>query len=158
DLAGGYSPTAGSQEDGGERDFSRSRDWRVNAKLGFTPNDTDEYSISYTRQERAKNAPLHATATTTQRNWSWPYWNIESIYFLSTTALGDLATLKTRVYRNSFDNLLRSFDNRTQTTQTLPRAFNSWYADKAWGGSTQLDVDLTDTDSLSIAAHYRRDK
>lgn len=158
DLAGGYSPTAGSQEDGGERDFSRSRDWRVNAKLGFTPNDTDEYSISYTRQEGAKNAPLHVTDTTTQRNWSWPYWNIESIYFLSTTALGDLATLKTRVYRNSFDNLLRSFDNRTQTTQTLPRAFNSWYADKAWGGSTQLDVDLTDTDSLSIAAHYRRDK
>lgn len=159
DLAGGYSPVAGSAEDGGERDFSRSRDWRVNAKIGFTPNDTDEYSISYTRQEGSKNAPLHVTDdVTAQRNWSWPYWNIESIYFLSTTALGDRATLKTRLYRNSFDNLLRAFDDRTQTTQTRPRAFNSYYADKAWGGSAELAVDLTDADTLSVAAHYRRDK
>lgn len=159
DLAGGYSPVAGSAEDGGERDFSRSRDWRVNAKIGFTPNDSDEYSISYTRQEGSKNAPLHVTDdVTAQRNWSWPYWNIESIYFLSTTALGDRATLKTRVYRNSFDNLLRAFDDRTQTTQTRPRAFNSYYADRAWGGSAELAVDLTDADMLSVAAHYRRDK
>ncbi len=49
----------GANEDGGERDFSRTEDWRVNAKFGFTPNATDEYSISYTRQEGAKNAPLH---------------------------------------------------------------------------------------------------
>ncbi|ALJ11714.1 TonB-dependent receptor plug domain-containing protein [Sphingopyxis macrogoltabida] len=159
DLAGGYDPAPGSAEDGGERDFSRTRDWRVNAKFGFTPNDTDEYSISYTRQEGSKNAPLHVTDdVAAQRNWSWPYWNIESIYFLSTTALGDRATLKTRVYRNSFDNLLRAFDDRTQTTQTRPRAFNSYYADKAWGGSAELAVDLTDADTLTVAAHYRRDK
>jgi len=159
DLAGGYTPTPGSAEDGGARDFSRIRDWRVNAKFGFTPNETDEYSISYTRQGGAKNAPLHVTdGAATQRNWSWPYWNIESVYFLSTTALGDRATLKTRAYLNSFDNLLRSFDNRTQTTQTLGRAFNSYYADKAWGGSAQFDVDLTDANRLSLIAHYRRDK
>lgn len=158
DLAGGYTPTATSQEDGGARDFSRTEDWRVNAKIGFTPNATDEYSLSYTRQEGSKNAPLHVTDTITQRNWSWPYWNIESFYFLSTTALGDRAALKTRAYYNSFDNLLRSFDNRTQTTQTLGRAFNSYYADKAWGGSIELGVDLTETDRFTVAAHYRRDK
>jgi len=159
DLAGGYTPTAGSAEDGGARDFSGTRDWRVNAKFGFTPNDSDEYSISYTRQEGAKNAPLHVTdGVAGQRNWRWPYWNIESLYFLSTTALGDRATLKTRAYANSFDNLLRAFDNRTQATQTLGRAFNSYYADKAWGGSVQLDVDLTEGDRFSLAAHYRRDK
>ncbi|WP_336961516.1 TonB-dependent receptor [Sphingobium aquiterrae] len=159
DLAGGYTPTPASAEQGGARDFSATRDWRVNAKIGFTPNATDEYALSYTRQEGAKNAPLHITdGVATQRNWSWPYWNIESFYFLSTTALGDRATLKTRVYRNSFDNLLRSFDNRSQTSQTLGRAFNSYYHDKAWGGSAQLDVDLTDADRFSLAAYYRRDR
>jgi len=159
DLAGGYAPVPGSAEDGGARDFSRTDDWRVNAKIGFTPNATDEYSISYTRQEGAKNAPLHVTDDAdSQRNWTWPYWNIESLYFLSTTALGDRATLKTRLYRNSFDNLLRAFDDASQTTQTKGRAFNSYYADKAYGGSAQLDVDLTDADRLSLAFHYRRDK
>lgn len=167
DLPGDYNRVAGSAEDGGARDFSDSRDWRVNAKIGFTPNATDEYALSYTRQEGSKNAPLHITdpvsnplptGAPTPRFWSWPYWNIENIYFLSTTALGDKATLKTRAYRNSFDNLLRSFNDATQTTQSIPRAFNSYYADKAWGGSAQLDVDLTESDRFSLAAHYRRDK
>lgn len=167
DLPGDYSPVAGSAEDGGARNFSRMRDWRVNAKLGFTPNDTDEYSISYTRQEGQKNAPLHVTdpvatplpaGAPTPRFWTWPYWNIESVYFLSTTQLGDRATFKTRIYRNTFDNLLSAFDNASQTTQTLGRAFNSYYEDNAYGGSAQLDVDFTDTNRLSLAVHYRRDK
>ena len=165
DLAGGFTPTV--NEDGGARDFSGTRDWRVNAKAGFTPNATDEYSISYTRQEGRKNAPLHVTddiipplvaGSPTPRYWTWPYWNIESIYFLSTTALGDRATLKTRAYRNEFNNLLRSFDDRSQTTQTLGRAFNSYYEDRAYGGSAQLDVQLTPEDRFSLATHYRRDK
>ncbi|MCT2398317.1 TonB-dependent receptor plug domain-containing protein [Novosphingobium mangrovi (ex Huang et al. 2023)] len=159
DLPGDYSPVEGSAEDGGERGLSRSTDWRLNAKVGFTPNDTDEYSLSYTRQEGSKNAPLHVTdPVSSQRNWTWPYWNIDSIYFLSTTALGDRATLRTRVYRNGFDNLLSAYDDATQTTQSLRRAFNSWYADTAWGGSAQLDVTISEADQLSLAAHYRRDK
>ncbi|WP_447761183.1 TonB-dependent receptor plug domain-containing protein [Sphingopyxis panaciterrae] len=167
DLAGGYDPVPASAEDGDARDFSRTRDWRVNAKFGFTPNATDEYSISYTRQEGAKNAPLHVTDPVTPplpagapnpRYWSWPYWNIEGIYFLSTTALGDRATLKTRVYRNTFDNLLSSFNDQTQTTQSLARAFNSYYADEAWGGSAELAVQLTEADRFTLAAHYRRDE
>ena len=99
DLAGGYTPTAGSAEDGGRRDFSRTTDWRLNLKAGFTPNATDEYSINYTRQEGEKSAPLHVTdPLSAQRFWTWPNWNIDSIYFLSITALGDRATLKTRAY------------------------------------------------------------
>ncbi|MBB4632243.1 TonB-dependent receptor plug domain-containing protein [Sphingosinicella soli] len=157
DLPGSFAPTA--SEDGGARDFSRTRDWRVNVKLGLTPNATDEYSISYTRQEGSKNAPLHVSDTVaSQRNWVWPYWNIESIYVLSSTALGDRATLKTRLYRNTFDNLLAAYDDVTQTTQTRPRAFNSYYKDEAWGGSAELGVDLTDANRLSVAAHYRRDR
>ena len=165
DLAGGFTPTV--TENGGARDFSATRDWRVNAKAGFTPNATDEYAISYTRQEGRKNAPLHVTddivaplvaGSPTPRFWTWPYWNVESVYFLSTTALDDVATLKTRVYRNAFNNLLRSFNDRAQTTQTLGRAFNSYYADRAYGGSAQLDLQLTAADRFSVAAHYRRDR
>lgn len=159
DLPGSYSPTPGSAENGGARDFSATKDWRLNVKAGFTPNATDEYAISYTRQEGEKNAPLHVTDPVgSQRNWAWPYWNIDSLYFLSTTAVGDYGTLKTRVYRNSFDNLLRSFDNRDQNSQTLGRAFNSYYKDTAWGGSAELAVAVTSANTLTVAAHYRRDK
>lgn len=157
DLPAGFRPTV--NEDGGARDLSDSRDWRVNAKIGFTPNGMDEYALSYTRQEGSKNAPLETTVPlSVQRYWAWPYWNIESLYFLSTTALGDGATLRTRVYRNTFDNLLRSFNDRTQTAQTLPRAFNSYYEDEAYGGSAQLDLTLSQAATIRLAGHYRRDE
>ncbi|RKF21820.1 TonB-dependent receptor [Altericroceibacterium spongiae] len=159
DLPGSYEPAEGSAEDGGKRDFSRSTDWRLNTKIGFTPREGDEYSLSYTRQEGSKNAPLHVTdPASRQRNWTWPYWNIDSLYFLSTTSLNDRLTLKTRLYRNGFDNLLRAFDDATQTSQTRGRAFNSYYADTAWGGSAELAAQVSSADRFSVAMHYRRDK
>ncbi|QJU58140.1 TonB-dependent receptor [Sphingomonas sp. AP4-R1] len=158
DLPGGFTPTV--NENGGARDFSRSKDWRVNAKVGFTPNATDEYVLSYTRQEGDKNAPLHITDTSnvSLRNWKWPEWNVESVYFLSTTALGDRATLKTRAYYNKLYNMLQSFDDRTQTSQSLPRAFNSPYDDNAYGGSAELSLRATEADTFALAFHYRRDE
>ncbi len=156
DLAGGFVPTA--TEDGGERDFSRTADWRVNAKVGFVPNATDEYTISYTRQEGSKNAPFHVTSPQAQ-SWTWPFWNLESIYFLSNTALSDGLALKLKVYRNTFDNLLRGWDNRDQDSQTLPagRVFNSWYDDEAYGGTVRLDY-TTAANTFAVTFHYRRDE
>ncbi|MFT3967508.1 MAG: TonB-dependent receptor [Sphingobium sp.] len=158
DLASGFRPTI--NEDGSPRNNSKTEDWRLNVKLGFTPNATDEYSVSYTRQEGARNAPIHITdrANTSLRDWSWPEWNIDSLYFLSTTALGDTATLKTRAYYNEFYNMLKSWDNWTQTSQRLGRSFDSPYSDNAYGGSVQLDAHLTGRDTLSVAVHYRRDE
>lgn len=157
DLPGDFRPTA--SENGGARDLSHTRDWRVNGRVGFTPNDTDEYSISYIRQEGEKNAPLHITdPVSSQRNWKWPYWNIESIYFLSTTALGERATLKTKAYRNTFDNLLSAYDDRTQSSQTKGRAFNSYYEDEAYGGSAELTVRPGDLDHFSLALIFRSDR
>ena len=61
DLAGGFTPTA--NEDGGARDLSATRDWRVNAKAGFTPNATDEYAAA---------RPTTATSTATSISGSAP--------------------------------------------------------------------------------------
>ncbi|EQB14732.1 TonB-denpendent receptor [Sphingobium quisquiliarum P25] len=159
DLPNDFTPRNRTLEDGGARDFSRTEDWRVNAKAGFTPNATDEYALSYTYQEGSKGAPLHISDTVTApRFWDWPEWNITSVYFLSTTALGDRATLKTRAYYNQFDSILRSFNDRTLTTQSRPFAFDSPYEDKAWGGSLQLDFQASDADTLRLAWHYRHDR
>jgi iron complex outermembrane receptor protein len=156
-LPGGFTPTP--TEDGGMRELSRTEDWRANLKVGFTPNATDEYSLSYTRQEGEKLAPLSTTdALSTQRFWTWPYWNLDSLYFLSTTALNDRVTLKTKAYLNSFDNLLRAFDSKTLDTQTLGRAFNSYYDDNSRGAAATLAWRATDADTLSAAFNWRRDK
>ncbi len=149
---------AARNEDGGERDFSRSEDWRVNAKVGFTPNATDEYAISFTRQEGEKLAPLHVSDTTGLRYWTWPYWNLQNVYFLSNTQLGDIATLRTRIYYNTFKNSLDSFDDARLSTQTRGSSFNSAYSDRAYGGSAQLDLRPSEAERLSISFHYRSDR
>ena len=155
-LPDDFKPT--TLEDGDERELSATEDWRINLKAGFTPNATDEYSLTYTRQEGSKNAPYHVTDTASTRYWSWPYWNIDSLAFLSRTQLGQDAWLKTRLYRNTFENLLSSFDNAAQTSQTQRRAFNSYYEDEAYGGNIELGLRISPNDTLRAAVFYRRDE
>ena len=157
DLSHDFTPTP--TENGGHRELSQTSDWRGNLKFGLTPNATDEYVLSYTKQNGTKLAPLSTTdPLSIQRYWTWPYWNIDSLYFLSTTAFGDRFVLKTKGYRNTFDNLLRSFDNVNENTQTLGKAFNSYYADQAYGGSAELDTKLTTADTLAVSLQYREDR
>ena len=67
-----FAPTA--TENGGARDHSRTRDWTLHLKAGYTPNDTDEYSLSYLKQTSGKDAPFSVSdPVTTQRDWTWPY-------------------------------------------------------------------------------------
>lgn len=154
-LSKKFKPT--TLEDGGTRGNSQSNDWRFNLKAGWQPNDTDEYSINYTRSEGEKNAPYSVRDTANTRFWSWPYWDIESLAFLSRTQLTDDLTLKTRLYRNTFDNLLSAFDTNGQTTQTLPRAFNSFYNDHATGGNVELDWKINETSQLRTVFYIRQD-
>lgn len=155
-LPGDFKPTA--LEDGGERDRTATEDWRVNAKVGFTPNADDEYSLTYTRQEGSKNAPTHVGDMANRRYWSWPYWNLDSLAFLSRTGLGQDAWLKTRLYRNTFDNALFAYDDASQTSQTQRRAFRSYYEDEAVGGNLELGLRATADDTLRAAAFWRRDE
>jgi iron complex outermembrane receptor protein len=155
-LSDDFTPT--SLEDGGERQNAESTDWRINLKAGLTPRGNDEYSLSYTRQAGEKNAPYHVTDTASRRYWSWPEWNLDSLYLLTRTGLRDGVELKTRLYRNRFDNALFAFDGPAQTTQSLPRAFRSYYDDTATGGNATLALRLDAATQVTLAAYGRRDR
>ncbi|PTR05030.1 MULTISPECIES: transposase, partial [unclassified Novosphingobium] len=72
--------------------------------------------------------------------------------------LDEIATLKTRLYRNTFYNLLRAFDNRSEITQTHGRALNSPYWDEALGGSAELTLRPSARERLSVSAQMRSDR
>ncbi len=155
ELPQSYNPTA--YENGGRRDHSDTRDWNVNAKVGFTPNATDEYSIAYTKQEGEKNAPYN-TLVSTNRYWSWPEWNVQNLAFNSTTAIGDKSYVKTRLFYTTFDNTLDSWGDAAQTRHTnAGYVFTSYYRDWSAGGSVEAGTELFGRDTLKGALHYRRD-
>ena len=151
-------------EEGGARDYSDFRDWRINVKAGITPNATDEYSINYTTQSGEKNAPLHVAKEQlqTQRYWNWPNWDITSLSWLSKTQIGDASYFKSNAYYNTFDNRLSSFDAPSAivdpySEQTRPYTFDSDYEDYAYGGFLEFGTELIPYNTTKAAIHYRRD-
>ncbi len=156
-------------EQGGARDGSDFQDWKINAKIGITPNATDEYSVNLTTQSGEKNAPLHIARerlannpTNAPRYWTWPYWDITSLSWLSKTQLGEASYFKSNVYYNTFENRLSSFDAPTAvippySQQTAMSAFNSDYEDFAYGGFLEFGTELIPYNTTKATIHYRRD-
>jgi iron complex outermembrane receptor protein len=155
-LSDDFVPTP--TEDGGFRDHTDARNYSANVKFGWTANATDEYSLSYTGTWGKKNATLSTIdQIAQQRNWKWPYWDVQSVYFLSNTALGETAYVQTKLYYNGFRNGLVSYDNANYNSQTTARAFRSYYSDYAYGGSIEVGHDFGERDTLKAAFFYRKD-
>lgn len=152
-LSNNFTPTA--IENGGLRDNSETEDWRINAKIGYTPNATDEYAISYTTQSGSKSAPIHIERG--RRYWKWPTWDISSLAGFTHTKIGEASYVKSNVYYNKLNNNLRSFDDGTYTSQSAGRAFNSWYDDFAYGGMLEVGTQLIPMNTLKASIHYRLD-
>lgn len=156
-------------EQGGNRDRSDFKDWRINAKVGITPNATDEYSINYTTQSGEKNSPLHTDRQIVQgyfnagypngsngnypRFWTWPEWDTSSLSFLSKTQLGSASYIKTNAYYNTFANTISFFPDATYTNQRV----ESPYEDDSYGGFIEMGTDLIPMNTLKGAIHYRKD-
>lgn len=156
-LSNDFTPTA--SENGGERDHSYKENWEFSAKVGLTPNATDDYSITYKKIHSAKGAPYHVTdPVENQRYWDWPNTNQENLYWLSHTKLGEASFVETKLYYTTFSDQLNSYDDPDQTVQTRPYAFRSKYDDWAAGGSILAGTDITSWDTLKAAFHYRRDQ
>lgn len=157
-LSDDFSVGRRANEDGGERELSGFEDWRINAKVGFTPNATDEYSLNYTKQQGEKNAPLHTLGQSVQgRLWDWPRWDTSSASWLSKTQIGDASYVKTNAYYNTFDSDLYFY---TPANAPFLRGLTtiSPYRDFSYGGFVEAGTRLIPMNTLKGVVHYRRDE
>ncbi len=140
-LSSDFVPTP--TEDGGLRNNSDRSDRKLSFKLGLTPNKTDEYTLSYYKQDGEKGQPP-TTGTSGVRYWRWPFWDKESLYFVSSTALGASETVKLRIYHDRFDNEVTSYTNGSYSTlrtsgQGSVATGRSIYHDRTTGGAVELE-------------------
>lgn len=149
---------ATAAEEGGHRNNSDNTDRKYNLKLVLTPNETDEYSLNYISQHGVKGNPPYAGTVpgVTARYWQWPYWDKDSLYYISSTQFG-IATLKLRAYHDTYENSLFAYDNATYTTQNRPSSFQSWYDDYTDGASIEGDFQLGERNLLKAAYHWKSD-
>ncbi|MGP1666069.1 MAG: TonB-dependent receptor plug domain-containing protein, partial [Rhodanobacter sp.] len=148
-------------ENGGNRDHSDSEDWRINTKVGITPNATDEYSLNYTTQANNRGSPTHVSRQivqgyffgATERHWTWDDWSTSTASWMSKTKLGDASYIKTNAYYNTFGSDLFFHNNRNYTTIFL----DSVYDDHSSGGFVELGTELIPMNTLKGVIHYRQD-
>ena len=141
------------------RDNSYQKDVKGSVKIGYTPNLTDEYSINYLYSHGTKGNPVYLgdDKNTKLRYWQWPWWDKQSIYYISRTAIGTNSDLKARAYFDQFKNKISSFDDNTYTTQTKGYAFNSLYNDYTLGASVEFASDWNPENHLRVALHMKND-
>lgn len=142
-----------------KRDNSYSNDEKVSVKIGFTPNKTDEYSINYIYQHGEKGNPIYLGNDNSVkiRYWQWPYWDKESVYFISKTIIALKNYIKTRFFYDRFKNQLNSYDDNTYTTQNAKYAFQSFYNDYSLGTNFEAGTELINKNNLKIAGHFKND-
>jgi len=151
-LSRDFQPTPA--EDGGVRDHTDKKDWRVNLKAGVTPNATDEYSLNFVTQKGQKHGIGAVTGTSAISAWDWPEWDTSSVYWLSNTRIDDKSYIKTKAYYNTFVNTLVAYTNPTLSMQN----FTSYYDDNAKGFSIEAGTDHLPQQTLKASFHYRRDE
>lgn len=168
-------------ENGGFRDGSSSQAEAANIKLGFTPNETDEYVIAYNYSNMEYDIPVYAGQSFihmsnnggTRPNGdeksayqltkpfyrSYPYYRKQTVYSLTNTALGDTGYVKTRLFYDTFKNRMDSveFANADLTEMRNESGFPSLFNDYDFGGSVETGADLIKDNTTKIAFHYRKD-
>lgn len=159
-LPSDFKPTA--TEDGGSRNNAYRRDSKVSLKFGWTPTGNDEYALSYYKQHGVKGQPP-STDPATARYWKWPYWDKESLYFISRTALSTKETLKVRAYHDTYGNEVDSYTNGSYATLKTSGSGSvgtgrSIYKDWTNGATIELESRRLNQHTLRLIAHYKLDK
>lgn len=156
-------------ENGGFRDGSSSQAEAANIKLGFTPNETDEYVIAYNYSNMEYDIPVYAGQTIVQGGQgnalqltkpfhrSYPYYKKQTVYSLTNTALGDTGYVKTRLFYDAFKNRMDSIEYVNPTTIRNESGFPSFFNDYDFGGSVETGADLFAQNTTKLAFHYRKD-
>ncbi|RBQ28623.1 TonB-dependent receptor plug domain-containing protein [Aliarcobacter vitoriensis] len=144
-----------SVQDDGHRVNSYKEDRKVNLKVGYTPNDTDEYAINYINQKTKKGMPYPVYQSELGQNSyrQWPYSDKESFYFLSNTNF-DLGYLKSRIFYDKFENNMYFFkDNTFKELRSNPTPYDA----NTKGISLELGQYDTQRNSLKLALHAKQD-
>ena len=156
-LSNDFVKDAKGNEDGDRRQNSVQRDKKINLRLGLTPNETDEYAVTYVNQKGEKEQPAYAGRypkyNQANRFWDWPIWDKQSVYWLSHTEF-DKLYVNTKAFYDTYKNNLNSYTDKTYAKKT----FSSHYKDYSYGFGVEIGGDIGDNNTLKFASGYKFDE
>ncbi len=125
-----------------KRDNSQFQNMQYTFQTGYTPKKGDEYVLSIKGIKSNKGVPIYLgdNPAIRVRYWKYPQWEKNGIYFHSQTKLQNQLIIKTRWFADGYQNVLKSYDDSTYSSQTYNYAFTSTYDDKRIGGNIDLHL------------------
>ncbi|HDN2511608.1 TPA: TonB-dependent receptor [Providencia rettgeri] len=150
----------------GRRTNSSSDDKRLMIKAGWTPRESDEYVVTYIKQDGQKDSATDIAPDVKKglQRWQWPAYDKESIYFNGTTQITSDIALQSRIYHDSFKNTLHQYtDAKSKVKSTSYDEYKKWnmnysrYDDYSNGADMRVDFTVRELDMLSFAAHWKED-
>ncbi len=150
------------REDGGRRENSDYKDKKMSMKVGFTPNDQDEYAVGFMSQRGDKGNPISTDLSNPKvRYWRWPYWDKDSVFLTTTTAMGEQSEIKFRAYHDSYRNSIFDYTDGTNTvintTGSLKPTGKSRYDDFTHGMMVEVGTRLLANHSLKGVIQTKTD-
>ena len=141
------------------RDNAYQTDYKARFRAAWTPNDGDQYTFTYAKQNGEKGNPPYAGTDplVLPRFWQWPQWDKESFYFIANKKLGGNGYLRGRLYYDKFDNLLKSFDDARYATQSRRSSSTSPYDDDTYGAIVEAAGRKFQRHLLKASFYYKDD-
>jgi iron complex outermembrane receptor protein len=151
--------TAPSPEHTGIQENSHHNDLRYSMKIGFTPNPSDGYVLSYHFQHGSKGVPPYSGTDPNQqpRYWQFPAVSKHGIHFNSKTKIGAEKLLQMRFFYDDYFSDLRSYDDSTYISQDRRSSFTSIYDDTSIGGSVIYTMKPGEKNELKAAVNVVND-
>ena len=140
----------------GVRDHSASMDAKLSAKLGYTPNETDEYSFTILTQNAFKNIQSNAIYGGLWRDY--PTYDKTSMYVKTKTLIAPKTFVNFTAYYDRYYNVMKQFDDNKYLLQNTRKSFNSEYNDYSLGGILNLTTEALKNNVITLSINEKYDQ
>lgn len=138
----------------------------LRAKVGFQPNENHEYSLNFIYQKGEKGGMI-GTSGTSANWWEWPHYDKITLYVLGNSKFNDMISLNSKLYYDSFYNILKVLGqwngtsiNKTtfsQSSVSPSTPYTSTYDDYSLGFIETLDFAFGDSIDFKVGINVKQD-
>lgn len=146
-----------------ERTNSDQRDADYDGRIGFLPNERDQYIFSFMGQNAKYGAPPYSgndPDNESPKYWQWDYWERESYYFNGSRGLGEESDIRFRGFFDRYPNKLNVFlapdpEEGIQPYSEL-ESFSK-YNDYSAGFSSDFSTRIWNRHAITASFFYKND-
>lgn len=138
----------------------------LRAKVGFEPNENHEYSLNFIYQKGEKGGLIGASGSSANL-WNWPHYDKFTAYVLGNSRFNDLVSLNTKLYYDSFYNVLKVIGawNGSSVAQTTwvqssispDKPYTSTYDDYSLGLIETVDFNFGENIDFKVGLNLKQD-